>query len=288
MVKCVYCGREFKNNLAYSMHKCEGFLKEKEQKKQQREKAIEKYEYICECGKKFETASSLRVHARFCNKHIPKKKPSIYKHGLIYICECGREFENSQAFNSHLGHCEVHHTAVGTARKRCASEIRHSMCWENKTDDEIKEIHSKSGKAYSENQKSGKTKNVWLGKEHSAKSKQHHREAAIKYRNELASGIKASYNKNGCKYIDKLNEQYNWHLQHAENGGEVVICGYYLDGYDKDLNIVFEYDERRHYSDVYNNILNKKDIERQNEIINELHCDFYRYNETLDLFYKVN
>jgi len=51
-------------------------------------------------------------------------------------------------------------------------------------------------------------------------------------------------------------------LQHAENGGEFEVAGYYLDGYDKNLNIAFEYDEPGHYEDVINNILNKRDIER--------------------------
>lgn len=61
-----------------------------------------------------------------------------------------------------------------------------------------------------------------------------------------------------------------------------------MDGYDSTLNIVFEYDEPRHYKDVNNNILTDKDIERQNYIIEKLGCEFYRYNEALVLLYKVN
>ena len=52
-------------------------------------------------------------------------------------------------------------------------------------------------------------------------------------------------------------------------------------------NIVFEYDEPKHYKDVYNNILSDKDIIRQNNIINKLHCQFWRYNERLDKLYQV-
>ena len=76
-------------------------------------------------------------------------------------------------------------------------------------------------------------------------------------------------------------------MQHAENGGEHKVCGYFVDGYDKELNIVFEYDESRHYKDKINNILNDRDIQRQQNIINELHCEFWRYNEYLDLLYKI-
>ena len=79
-----------------------------------------------------------------------------------------------------------------------------------------------------------------------------------------------------------------WSLQHAENRGEICVGGYFLDGYDKDLNIVFEYDEPKHYKDIQNNILKDKDIQRQQNIIEKLHCEFWRYNEAIDLLYKVN
>ena len=36
----------------------------------------------------------------------------------------------------------------------------------------------------------------------------------------------------------------------ALNGGEKRIICYYVDGYDKDKNIVIEYDELHHY-DIY-------------------------------------
>lgn len=79
-----------------------------------------------------------------------------------------------------------------------------------------------------------------------------------------------------------------WNLQHALNGGEIEIDGYWLDGYDKEKNIVFEFDEPYHYIDWKNNILREKDIDRQNYIINKLHCEFYRYNQRKDYFYKVS
>lgn len=41
----------------------------------------------------------------------------------------------------------------------------------------------------------------------------------------------------------------NFFIQHAENFGEFYIkeLGYYVDGYDKENNIVYEWDEKWHY-----------------------------------------
>ena len=96
-----------------------------------------------------------------------------------------------------------------------------------------------------------------------------------------------SYNPKACKYFDALNQQNGWSIQHAKNGGEYNICGYFVDGYDKDKNLVVEYDENYHY--VLKNghwVLRDKDIKRMNTIKTRFGCDFYRYNEVLNEFKK--
>ena len=109
-----------------------------------------------------------------------------------------------------------------------------------------------------------------------------------KYIESCKGGLKCRYSKTACEYINKLNEEKHWNLQHAENGGEFEVDGYWVDGYDKELNIVFEYDEPKHYQNIENNILKEKDQYRQNYIISKLNCEFWRYNEKLKLLYKVN
>ena len=253
--------------------------------------------YICECGREFKTKNSLKSHYRFCKVHKPQKKydangklisNSKYKvDENLYRCECGREFTCFQGLNGHFSHCDFHHNCCGTKRKGHTSEITKSMCWQNKSDTEISQIHAAAGDTYKNKLANGELKHNWKGKKHKEESKEKIRKSTIAYLDKLLDGISARYSKNACVYIDKLNNKFGWNLQHAENGGEVSMFGYFFDGYDKERNIVFEYDEPHHYADVENNILKEKDIERQNYIIKQLNCEFYRYNEKLNKFYKV-
>lgn len=126
------------------------------------------------------------------------------------------------------------------------------------------------------------------GIKYSEESRKKMRQNMINHIKTVYGKYQSNYSKRGCEYINKLNEENHWNLQHAENGGEFEVDGYLLDGYDKELNIAFEYDEKGHYADVRNNILKDRDIERQNYIIEKLHCEFWRYNEKLKLLYKVN
>lgn len=205
----------------------------------------------------------------------------------LYRCECGREFSKFQSLNAHFSHCDFHHECRGTKRKGHTSELTKSMCWNNKSADEIKEYHKKAGITLSENIRTGKTIPSFTGRTHTNESKEKIRKSTIDYLDSLLGNCQARYNKNSISYINGLNSKFGWNLQHAENGGEIRVLGYFIDGYDKERNIVFEYDEPYHYIDIENNILTDKDIERQNYIIEKLGCDFYRYNEKTDVLYKV-
>jgi hypothetical protein len=117
------------------------------------------------------------------------------------------------------------------------------------------------------------------GKSHSSERVKNMRIGVIRHIKNN-SGISTRYNVRACKYFDELNKKNGWHLIHAlnsENGKEyhVAELGYFLDAYDKEKNIVVEYDEKRHNQP--NN--KRKDLIRQNEIIKHLGCKFYRFNE---------
>jgi hypothetical protein len=86
------------------------------------------------------------------------------------------------------------------------------------------------------------------------------------------------YNPKACQYFNKIMNDTNSFIQHAENGGEFFIkeLGFWVDGYDIENNIVYEYDEKHHF---INNKLKDKDIKRQNLITELLKCKFIRIKD---------
>ena len=91
---------------------------------------------------------------------------------------------------------------------------------------------------------------------------------------EKRQNIYPKYNKNACDIFEDINKSLGWNLQYATNGKEHKIIGYFLDAYDKDKNIVVEYDEPHHY--YKDGTMRKKDIRRQEDIVKHLNCKFYR------------
>ena len=83
------------------------------------------------------------------------------------------------------------------------------------------------------------------------------------------------YNPKACEYFNRLMVETKSHIQHAENGGEYFIksLGFWVDGYDQENNIVYEFDEKHHFK---NGQLYEKDIKRQNTITDHLKCKFIR------------
>jgi hypothetical protein len=85
-----------------------------------------------------------------------------------------------------------------------------------------------------------------------------------------------SFNSSACRRIDEYGKQCGYNFQHAMNGGEFHIkkLGYWVDGYDKEKNVVIEIDEHRHFN--ADGSLKKRDVERQKEIEQYLGCKFIR------------
>jgi len=98
-------------------------------------------------------------------------------------------------------------------------------------------------------------------------------------KNNLKNGyqIIPNFNPKACEIFDKISEKKNIKIQHAMNGGEYYIkkLGYWVDGYDKENNVVYEFDEKYHDSEIQK----EKDLVREQEIINLLKCKFIRIKE---------
>ena len=92
---------------------------------------------------------------------------------------------------------------------------------------------------------------------------------------------KPAYNPVACKFIDLLNGAYGWKLKHAMAGAEENIAGYYVDGYDKERGIIFEYDEPYHY--YANGELKDKDKKRQDDLV-----EYFRLKGVSPLFIRYD
>ena len=107
---------------------------------------------------------------------------------------------------------------------------------------------------------------------HSEEAKQKIREKLLDRIQNLTGKIVPFYNPNACKLFEEINRELNWNGQHAENGGEVRVGGYFLDYYEPNLNIAIEYDEAHHR--LPKQIT--RDIQKENYIKAKMNCKFYR------------
>jgi hypothetical protein len=118
-------------------------------------------------------------------------------------------------------------------------------------------------------------RNTKFGKSPDEMTRRKLRESFLRKLTEINKNFHPSYNKSGCEYFNKLMSETGINIQHAENGGEFHIkeLGYWVDGYDRENNTVYEWDEKLHYT---NGELREKDRMRQKEIEDFLNCKFIR------------
>lgn len=214
------------------------------------------------CGKVLSTRRELKEHKAL--EHQVSIKLSSGKTKRYACSYCNKEYDMPQQMGGHISNCPKH---------------------PNK--DKHDNSHRQSGKTMVERYKSGEIHGSFFGKHHTEKTKQKMRNATCEYLKNI-NPTPCRYNKKSIPILESIAKERGWHIKHAENGGEFYTgIGYWLDAYDEDLNIALEYDERKHYSDVNNNILTEKDLERQRNIIEHLHCEYWRYNEDTGVLWKV-
>jgi len=92
------------------------------------------------------------------------------------------------------------------------------------------------------------------------------------------------FNPKACEIIENYGVENGYNFQHALNGGEFRVkpLNYFVDGYDKDKNVVIEYYEKHHLSPKQKTI----DKKRREEIIKTLNCKFIilYYNKKIKVY----
>lgn len=143
--------------------------------------------------------------------------------------------------------------------------------------DEIKKLVTEKVRYFSRVDVSGEN-NPMYGKKHSPSTKRKQRLKRIESLNNKHP-LFPGYNPFACQAIDQFGKENGYEFQHAENGGEYFIkeLGYWVDGYDKNKNVVIEYDEAHHFDK--NGKLRGRDVERQKEIEEYLQCTFLRIKQ---------
>lgn len=279
------CGKAFHSKRSLGSHK--------QQCEMVRKAYGKSTNYVCTgCQRKFKTRASLQAHLRHCENYIaPEAQKTKYLVENVYRCECGKEFDNYQSLNAHFAYCLKHKHELGLPEIIAESKLRSgNKCSFSKDflgEARFNDLHKKVGKSLHQNILDGKTIPSWLGRKHTEKEKEKIRKGTARYIMNVV-GSRPRYNKFSIAILESIAKEHGWNIQHAENGGEFYTgIGYFVDAYDKEKNVVLEFDEAAHYVDAQNNVLREKDLIRQKNIIDHLHCEYWRYNSVTRQLWKV-
>ena len=211
------------------------------------------------------------MHCKICGKEISQHSKSGLCKSCVKIGKISTIETRNKIRSSMLG--KIH--SQSACRKIAISKIGKNLTQETR----LKIGASKLGKTLSQKTRrkisistSGKNHHNY-GKTATLESKRKMRIARIK-RIELdkfsGNQIQPNYNPVACQKIDAYGKKNGYIFQHAMNGGEYHIkeLGYFVDGYDKEKNVVIEYYEKIHSKQVI------EDFNREIEICNHLGCDF--------------
>ena len=299
------CGRQFDNPHALNAHKhsckdghADALARRESSLKLKESRRLPNGMFKCEnpeCGKEHDGSYG---SGRFCSKQCrcsfnakkcqkyPTKEQLMKRKGFSkkskqngWICTtCQQVFRTRAELRKH--HIETNHLTEEQNGK--------GHGWNKGLTVNTSLSVAKSRATYHQHFLEGKFHGSNFGKHHSEETKRKIRQGTIKYLLNVV-GSRPRYNKSAIGILEQIAKEHGWNIQHAENGGEFYTgIGYFVDAYDKEKNIVLEYDEPLHYEDAKNNILREKDLKRQREIIEHLHCEYWRYNEATKSLWKVN
>ena len=257
--------------------------------------------YKCKmCGLEYSSPNGFGNHIKQFHKTETKDYYDLYlKKSKEGECkECGKETAFCGFVKGYRIHCskscskKIQPNAVGWAwtqkegyepwNKGKSMNEEYKLNWEKGVKESSwgKNPWNKGKKMSEEHRKNWENslKDTRFGKSPDEETRKKLRLNFIKKLNEIGKNFHPPYNKKGCMYFNQLIEEKGINIQHAENGGEFFIkeLGYWVDGYDAENNVVYEWDEKEHYTGKG---LREKDKKRQKEIEEFLKCEFIRIRE---------
>ena len=293
---CQDCKKEFNSKKSLSNHKRGGC------------RNLRKYEKICDCGKllKYDSPSKFQKSIdenqkcfkcrKKLTKHSDETKNKISK-TLKRLYDSGELIANMSGAHSEDSRKRISKTKSGqklseTHKKNISEGVSNSVKFQEHVKDPIrnKKISERMKNRNVSNEtrkKISKNRPDISGEKNPSKRPEVRKKLRIKLIERISLEIEKYgkkftpfFNEKGCDFFENLMKYENSYIQHALNGGEFYIkeLGYFVDGYDKENNVVYEWDEDHHY-DVDGN-LKQKDIERQKEIEDVLKCTFIRLKQS--------
>lgn len=300
---CV-CGKSFHNRNSLISHKAtckewKAYKKQQEEivRHERKAKQLPNGMFLCEnpnCNKEHDGSyGSGRFCSKRCKQSFISKQQKIYpsaeqlklrigfgkqKRKTTWKCsECEFTFSTRSELRKH--HKETGHITEEQNGK--------TQAWSRGLTAATSKSVSKCKRIRRQHFIEGKFHGSFLGRKHSDATKEKIRKSTANYIMNVV-GSRPRYNKSSISILESIAKKHGWNIQHAENGGEFYTgIGYFVDAYDKEKNLVLEYDEPAHYIDAKNNVLREKDLIRQKNIIEHLQCEYWRYNSVTKILWKV-
>lgn len=195
--------------------------------------------------------------------------------GIAINYSCYRSWYHGNKSNTSCRRCGRKKQII-TDVARHAMSVAAKLRWSN-SEERNKQKGRITGKKFGKRPEwwCNKIHNAKLGHSVSSKTRKKLRLARIEQisREKYNGGqVFPSYNPNACILIEEYGQKHGYNFQHAMNGGEFLVrgLGYWVDGYDKEQNVVIEVDEPFHKNRT------ERDVRRQQEIENHLGCKFVR------------
>ncbi len=188
------------------------------------------------------------------------------------LCQCGctqpvKWSKRNNCWNNYINHhaCTGRHWTEETKEKVRQSNIgEKNPCYGRKHPiEERKKMRNE------------KEKNGMFGKQHSKKTKEKMRLSRVSYIEQCfnnGSPIYPTIGKNEKQILDNIEKEQGIKIERQH-----PVIGYFVDGYCRETNTIYEVDERHHF-DTEGNLL-EQDIQREENIREHLICSVVRIRD---------